>query len=358
MNLRAISLLIALTGSAFAGSTSDRKPEISKQTRMEMIRLLNAEFAWVKKPIPHGDKGITIKPTGEITPNDQDLYMQIVQRGPVARPGERVQITNVEFKGKRLIFEINGGPVKKAKWYQRIQISSGNAATNVAPGPDNTNAKGAILFLEFKDYVPEMTLQEVKDILKPILDFTVKSAAQAYTETLPENVRNAIRDHKVLVGMNKEMVTYAKGRPPQRVRESKDGVQYEEWIFGQAPQDVEFVRFKGDEVVELKTMTVDGKRIVKTEKEVHLDDPAMVVASQQSQPQQRPAEQGTAPRPAGAPTLRRPGEAPVTSPNTYPGGPPPGNYPTGTAGPPAGPQGGQQDPDNPRGPNYVPSRGR
>jgi hypothetical protein len=354
MNFRAIFLVAALLGTAFAGSVSDRKPEITKQTRMEMIRLLNAEYAWVKKPLPHGDKGFTIRPNGEITPNDQDLYMQIVQKGPVARPGERVQITNVEFKGKRLIFEVNGGPVKKAKWYQRIQVSSGSAATNVAPGPDNTNAKGSIIFLEFKDYVPEMTLQDVKEMLKPILDFTVKSAAQAYTETLPENVRNAIRDHKVLVGMNKEMVTYAKGRPPQRIRETKEGVDYEEWVFGQAPQDVEFVRFKGDEVIQLKTMTVDGQRIVKTEREVHLDDPAMVVAAQQQQPQ-KPAPETA--RPANAPTLRRPGEAPVDSPNTYPGSQPPTSYPGGTSGPPSGPQG-PQDPQNPNGPNYLPSRGR
>jgi hypothetical protein len=345
MNPRAIFLVLALFGTAFAGSASDRKPEISKQTRIEMIRLLNAEFAWVKKPLPRGDKGLLIKPNGEITPNDQDLYMQIVQRGPVARPGERVQITNVEFKGKRLIFEINGGAVKKAKWYQRIQISSGTSATNVAPGPDNTNAKGTVLTLEFKDYVPEMSLQEVKDILKPVLDFTVKSAAQAYTETLPENVRNAIRDHKVLVGMSKEMVTYAKGRPPQRIRETKEGVEYEEWVFGQAPQDVEFVRFKGDEVVELKTMTVDGQRIVKTEKEVHLDDPALVVAAQQQQQQQRQAEPASGPRPANAPTLRRPGEVPKDGDNTYPSAPPPVALPPP---PPSGPQG----------PNLLPARER
>src|SRR5258708_36528303 len=102
--------------------------------------------------------------------------------------------------------------------------------------------------VEFNKHIPEMSLAELKEILKPVLDFTVKSAAQAYTESLAENVRNAIRDHKVLVGMNKEMVTYAKGRPPQRIRDREGNQDYEEWMFGFPPQDVEFIRFVGDQV--------------------------------------------------------------------------------------------------------------
>src|SRR6202008_794903 len=89
----------------------------------------------------------------------------------------------------------------------------------------------------------------------------------------------AIEAHQVLVGMNREMVTYAKGRPPKKIREKQDETEYEEWIYGEPPKDVEFVRFIGDEVVRLETMKVDGTKLVKTEKELNLD-PATKVAKQ------------------------------------------------------------------------------
>lgn len=322
------SILVFLAGSAYADPQQERRPEMTRETRMQMIRLLNAEYAWARKPFPRGEKGLTIRSNGELSPGDRDLYMLIVQKGPVARPGERVQITNVEFKGKKVVFEINGGPVKRAKWYQRIQVMGAGGASPIASQPDQA-AKGSLLTVEFKDHVPEMTLAEFREILKPVFDFSVKSAAQAYTDSLPENVRNAIRDKKVLVGMNKEMVTYAKGRPPQRIRERQDGQEFEEWIFGQSPADVEFVRFRGDEVVQLKIMKVTGEKIVKTEREVKLDDPSLVVAAKPQQEEQPPAI-----RPANAPTMRRPGEAVPNAPTDYPSSPPPVKVPDTPGGPP------------------------
>ena len=71
-------------------------------------------------------------------------------------------------------------------------------------------------------------------------------------------------------------------------------VEYEEWIYGTPPEDVDFVRFVGDEVVRVETMKVDGQKIVRVEKEVDLGVPT--VAKKQED------------RPANAPTLRRPGE--------------------------------------------------
>jgi hypothetical protein len=38
------------------------------------------------------------------------------------RPGMPIQTTKIEFKAKRIVFEINGGGKKGKKWYQRIQI--------------------------------------------------------------------------------------------------------------------------------------------------------------------------------------------------------------------------------------------
>jgi hypothetical protein len=52
----------------------------------------------------------------------------------------------------------------------------------------------------------------------------------------------------------------------------------------------------GDEVVRVETMKVTGEKIVRTEKEVNLDNSVAKAAA------------GPATRPAEAPTLRRPGE--------------------------------------------------
>ncbi len=119
--------------------------------------------------------------------------------------------------------------------------------------------------------------------------------------------------------MNREMVTTSKGRPPKKTREKDGETEYEEWIYGDPPQDVDFVRFVADEVVRVETMKVDGEKLVRTEKEVNIESPT--VAKTTSEP---------AVRPPGAPSLRRPGEEPdPSSPTNKPAsGPAPMPRPT------------------------------
>jgi hypothetical protein len=115
-------------------------------------------------------------------------------------------------------------------------------------------------------------------------------------------VQEAIKNHQILVGMDKEMVMYAKGRPPKKVRDKDEkGQDYEEWIYGNPPEEVDFVRFKGNEVARLEIMTVDGQKIVRIDKEVELPSKETEVAQQKKTVS--PTD-----RPANAPTLRRPGE--------------------------------------------------
>lgn len=304
---RFLAAALLLGASALADSRSPGAPPISKQTRLEIVRAISAEFAFTRKQLPLGEKVITIKSNGKLATSDAELFHLAAQRGQVARAGDRVQITALEFKDRAIIFEINGGPKKKKPWYKRVEFGTGNRTTPIDTRPD-PDARGLSIVLEYDKHVPEMTAADLRERLTPILDFTVKSAAQAYTETLPKNVQDAIRDKRVLVGMTKEMVTYAKGRPPKRLREKDENQnEYEEWIFGDPPQDVEFVRFADDEVVQLKIMKVDGEKIVRTEREVHMPQPgASIEVAAEAKPQgQTPGSSGQ------APTLRRPGEAPV-----------------------------------------------
>ena len=52
--------------------------------------------------------------------------------GPAAKPGDQARISDVIIKDNYIRFEINGGPVKKQKWYQHIQIQG--AQSTVTPG--------------------------------------------------------------------------------------------------------------------------------------------------------------------------------------------------------------------------------
>jgi len=155
-------------------------------------------------------------------------------------------------------------------------------------------------------------------LLEPAFDFNSPNGVDAYLETVPPKVKAAIKSHKVLVGMNREMVTYSKGLPPKKLREkNSQGAEYEEWIYGEPPQDVDFVRFIGNEVVRVEVMKVDGEKTVQTQKEVNL--PSAVAGGPGSTNPTTPSAEPT--RPAAAPSLRRPGEDLPNDETPMPGAP-------------------------------------
>lgn len=288
-----------------------RKP-VDEATRMHLIQLMDAEFGHVRKYIPLGDKALVIDPQGRVTPNDVSLFQQIQARGAAAKVGDKVQITNVVFHEKSIYFELNGGPKKKTKWYQHISVGVGGSGGGVTPiNGEEAQPTGAAFTLQFSKQVPDMTLDDLKKLLGPVIDFSSKSAIEVYTETLPPKIRNAIKNHEILVGMNRDMVIMAKDRPEQKVREKDDkGKEYEEWIYGKLPQDVVFVRLVGDEVTMVKIAKVAGQVIVKTEKEVDVKDGVASLAALQANPSpQDAARQPEEPQqPTRKPTLRREGE--------------------------------------------------
>jgi hypothetical protein len=261
---------------------------------------------------------------GVVSPSGQELQQALAMWGPAAKSGDAARISEVLFKDNFIHIEINGGPIRKSKWYQRISVGGNGGTTPITPSDENANARGSFVDVYFDKYIPEMTGRDLKALLRPVLDFESKSVQEAYLETVPPKVKDAILNHHVLVGMNHEMVTYAKGRPPKKVRERDGEAEYEEWIYGDPPQDVEFVRFMGDEVVRLEIMQVDGKKLVKTDKEVDIQSVTKV--AQETEPV----------RPAAAPTLHRPGEEKdkdTPEGADRPAPPPPVDSPSPTQGP-------------------------
>ncbi|PYX10459.1 MAG: hypothetical protein DMG88_02465 [Acidobacteria bacterium] len=161
-------------------SAGDQKsaPHISKQTRMDLIRAFNAELVYIRSPFPMGKKGLTLK-DGKLSPGGGELEQMIAMWGPAAKPGDQARISEIIIKDKSIHFEINGGPVKKQKWYQRIQVGGSGGMTSVAPSDPNANPRGSYVDLVFDRYVPELGPQQLKDLLRPVFDFNAKSAVES-----------------------------------------------------------------------------------------------------------------------------------------------------------------------------------
>ena len=274
---------------------------MSKQTRYEIIRDFETQLVYARTAFPMGMKGLHLK-EGVVTPNGDDLKQALNLWGPAIKPGDPAHISYVQIKDDHIHFEINGGPVHRKKWYQHIEVSGtgGRTVTPGAPDSPQSNAHGSFVNVYFDKYVPEMTAQQLRELLFPVLDFNARNKEQAYLDTVPPKVKEAIQAHHVLVGMNQEMVLHARGKPPKKVRERDGETEYEEWIYGEAPADVDFVRIVGDEVVRVETMKVSGEKIVRTEREV--------VLPQVDKDKDKEAKREAGERPANAPSLRRPGE--------------------------------------------------
>ena len=281
-------------------------PRMSRQTRYEIIRDFETQLVYARTVFPMGMKGIKLR-DGVTTPNGPELQQDLALFGPAVRPGDPSRISFVQIKEDHIHLEINGGPVRHRKWYERIQVS-GNSGVPVTGTQQELppNPHGTYLDVYFNKYVPEMSARQLRDLLLPVLDFNAQNKEQAYLNTVPPKVKEAIQAHHVLVGMNTEMVLYAKGKPPKKVREREGETEYEEWIYGEPPQNVDFVRIVNDEVVRVETMKVGGEKIVRTEKEVILDKPDKDKDTEAKKEQED--------RPANAPSLRRPGEDPADVP--------------------------------------------
>jgi hypothetical protein len=303
---------------------------------MEIVRAFNAELVYIRAPFPMGKTGLKLK-NGAISPSGAELQQLMAMWGPATKPGDQARISDITMKDDHIRFEINGGPIKKQKWYQRISISGASGQqTPIAPSDSGSNPRGSYVDLYFDHYIPELTGPQLKELLHPVFDFNAKSAIEAYLDTVPPKVKEAIKKHEVLVGMNREMVTYSMGRPPRKIREKDGTTEYEDWIYGTPPQDVQFIRMVGDEVARVEIMKMGGEKIVRTEKEVDLHTEPTV--AKQQEPQERPVN---------APTLRRPGEdlPPGDSPTRMPAG--------GVAPPPMPVPSGNPDPSAPQVPNLV-----
>lgn len=222
--------------------------KLTDDERIEILRGLTAEFATLKVVMPRSKKALSIKTDGTWDKEQWDDAGK--QYGPAGRVGDAVQITKVTIEDDKLLFEINGGLKSGRKWYERIEVGMGTRTTPVSGG--GTPALGSNLQLLFPEGVPPLAAAEIKKMLSKVMDFEKRSATEQFVDTLPPEVQEAVKEQRVLVGMDRDTVILAVGRPRHKSRESKEGIDYEDWVYGEPPGRMVFVTFQGSKVVKVK----------------------------------------------------------------------------------------------------------
>ncbi|HTV07951.1 MAG TPA: hypothetical protein VMD97_02770 [Candidatus Aquilonibacter sp.] len=278
---------------------------LDERGRQELIRDLESEQGFAHRELPLGT-GMTLIANGNMTPTAEAYKRMLYEKGQSAAAGDRVEVTNLEFRPDRIVIDLNGGPYAKHRFLSHISLNDMPLAQE---GPAAT---GCRITLVFEGGIPEVTAAEVKALLDPLVDFRARSSAEAYANTLPPKVREAVEAHQVLVGMNRRMVLAAMGEPKTKDREHTSSTDdnspvYEEWIYGDPPQPIQFVRFRNGHVVRLEIAAIGKPIEVHDKNEIGgPPEPTLEARTIMNGDPQPSADGDDAHR--QAPTLRKPGE--------------------------------------------------
>ena len=335
---------------------------LTERGRQELIRSLTAEHGFAMRPLPLATKGLILHANGNMQPSGADYVNEMNAHGTSAKPGDRCVISDVKIKDDKIILQLNGGPDHKHKWLRHVSIGMDPNNTTPVTQDSGQEPVGSRITLVFPHAVPNVSSKQVEDLLAPLLGFGLKSPVVAYTDTLPPVLKQAILDHHVLVGMSTQMVIYALGEPQQKVREREGQMPFEEWIYGEAPNPIQFVRINGNRVIRVEEAEVGKPPVIRAENEMG-DYWSTNATSDQAKNVHTvklgdadPADQAKQNAPQAPPSLRLPGESlptdgdknhPVMGPVKFPSGtdsgsgssqqkqqppaPPPASQPSGSS---------------------------
>jgi hypothetical protein len=290
------------------------KSELDAKTRLELIRLLQSEQGFAMRPLPRGHKGLTLVANGKLEPAGEPYLEMVTSQGLSAKPGDRVVLTDVKIEHSKIIFDINGGPDPKHRFLRHVEIGGGPQLNPVVQTGNDQDPTGARLSLAFDGHIPELTGSDVKNLLAPLISFDVKTPIQAFTDTLPTKLKEAILNHHVLVGMSTDMLLFAKGAPDNKSREMDGQMPFEEWIYGKPPHEVDFVRINGNRVIRVEVAKVGVEPVIFTKDEVEGLMRTDGTPLEASVPNTRTIKLGDVERdpntqaPAAPPSIRKPGD--------------------------------------------------
>lgn len=244
--------------SVFAPQAAVADQKLSEDDRVEILRGLLSEYATVKAFLPRSKKPLPYDASGQW---DKQAWAQAGQQfGPAARVGDLVQITHVDIESDKIVLEINNGMKGKGGggWRDHVQVGVGPTMSPINRQQNSNSVSGTSIAVLFGGPVPELKADAIKKIMAPVLDFDAQSAAGNYVEKLPEPIQNAIKSNKVIVGMDRDQVLLAIGKPRHKERNiTNDGAELEDWIYGDPPGKITFVTFTGAKVTAIKEAYAD-----------------------------------------------------------------------------------------------------
>jgi hypothetical protein len=250
--MRAVAVIAVLSLFPAACLAGDK---LTTQERIALIRGLMAEYGKAKVLVPRSRGALEID---AVKGFDKARWDQIAKKsGPAARAGELLQITKMDIGDDRIELQLNGGYNGGRHWYRNIQMGGGASDPVMTPiaGDDSDDPMapyGTSIVILFHKPLESIKSSDVKKILAPVIDFDRHTVTEIYVDTLTPEVRKALTEKRVLVGMDREQVTMALGYPQHKSRETKDGIELEDWVYGQAPGKFTFVTFKGEKVIKVK----------------------------------------------------------------------------------------------------------
>ena len=284
------------------------------RTRQELTRALQSEQGFAMRPLPFTSKGVILTANGPLSPEGSSYVAALEEHGISSKTGDRVVITEVKIKGDRLILDLNGGPDHKHKYLRHVQVGVGGAMNSLGGRDDGQEPVGSRVTLVFPHELPDVSGAQVKELLGPLINFGLKSSSEAYAETLPPMLKKAVLDHRVLVGMSSDMVLHAVGQPVQKVREREGQMPFEEWIYGVAPERVEFVRINNERVIRVEDALVGETPVVRASNEVgdYWSTQASGNVRMVKLGDEAPTDRAQQNKTVNAPSLRKPGEVLAT----------------------------------------------
>jgi hypothetical protein len=246
---RPVIAALVLGSALFLTPQPARADKLSVDEKLEIKRGLDAEFATLRVALPRSKKALVVYSDGKL--DEKAWNKQMDENGPAGRVGDEIQITRVTIENSRILFEINGG-TRAGHWYDHVQVGMGGGMSPVNTQQGRASVNGSHLALVFSGSVPSLKSAEIRDILKPVFDFEKHSAAEQYMDKLPEPIKKAIQEQRPITGMDKDQVLLALGKPRSKSRETTpEGDELEDWIYGDPPGKVTFVRFNDGKVVKI-----------------------------------------------------------------------------------------------------------
>ncbi len=250
--MRAALCWLVLAACALPAAPAAGQRKLTKDQRIELIRGLMAEFATAAVPVPRSKKPLVIQSNGAY---DKDQWESIGRfEGQAARAGDTVQVTKIELSNDRIVLELNFGAKGGPKWYERIEVGTGTRTTSIG-GPDSANRPapgGPTLALLLPEDLAGIDSTAVKKVLEPVLRFSRRKPDETYVDSLPEPLKQAIREKRAIEGMNRDQVLLALGKPDRKVRETVEDEELEDWIYGRPPGRITFVTFAGEKVLRVR----------------------------------------------------------------------------------------------------------